>query len=204
MRILVYIFSMICVFNVFAHAQSTCLDQTPLDGQQMKRWAKDYVGWIITSEESSAFKKLSSFTDKTDFIKNFWLRRDPNPETDENEFLIEYCARFAYTSKFTSAIPGFMTDRGRVYILWGSPDRVETDKGSFEGSHDVVFERWHYNYISNLGSNFSITFIDPTESKEFRLTNQESKALSPVFECYNRKLLPTPWRQKEEGCFGQP
>lgn len=92
-----------------------------------QRWVNEDVDYIITPEERAAFKKLQTDEEREEFIEQFWLRRDPDPDTPENEYREEYYRRIAYANeKFTSGIPGWKTDRGRIYITWGPPDSVES------------------------------------------------------------------------------
>src|SRR6202163_2635040 len=90
-----------------------------------KDWLDKDVAYIITDEERKAFKKLESDDEREAFIEEFWRRRDPDPDTDENEFKEEYYERIAYANEhFSSGIPGWKTDRGRIYIMWGKPDEI--------------------------------------------------------------------------------
>ena len=90
-------------------------------------WLDKDVTYIITDEERKAFKKLATDDERERFIEEFWRRRDPDPDTDENEFKEEYYERIAYANEhFTSGIPGWKTDRGRIYITYGKPDERET------------------------------------------------------------------------------
>ena len=89
-----------------------------------KKWLEEEVPYIITDEERSAFLQLQTNEEREQFIEAFWQRRDPTPDTVENEFKEEHYRRIAYTNeRFSSGIPGWRTDRGRIYIMWGPPDR---------------------------------------------------------------------------------
>src|SRR5688572_32984462 len=109
--------------------------------QAYKRWLDNDVAYIITKDEKRAFMALQTDEERENFIENFWRRRDPDPDTEENEYREEYYERIAYANeKFASGIPGWRTDRGRVYIAWGKPDSIEThptggayDRPSWEG-----------------------------------------------------------------------
>src|SRR5205085_5452728 len=93
-----------------------------------KKWMDNDVAYIITDEERNAFKKLQTDEERENFIENFWRRRDPDPDTEENEFREEYYERIAYANEhFASGIPGWRTDRGRIYIAWGKPDAMEVN-----------------------------------------------------------------------------
>ncbi len=145
-----------------------------------KDWLEKDVAYIITDEERKAFKKLATDDERERFIEEFWRRRDPDPDTDENEFREEYYERIAYANEhYASGIPGWKTDRGRIYITWGKPDEVETHPsgGAYErepqeggGSTSTYpFERWFYRYLPGVGSGIEIEFVDPTGSGEYRI-----------------------------------
>src|SRR5471030_408556 len=92
-----------------------------------RKWLNEDVSYIITDEERTAFKRLQTDEEREQFIEQFWLRRDPTPDTVENEFKEEHYRRIAYTNEnFASGIPGWKTDRGRIYITYGPPDEKET------------------------------------------------------------------------------
>jgi len=143
-------------------------------------WLDKDVTYIITDEERKAFKKLATDDEREKFIEEFWRRRDPDPDTDENEFKEEYYERIAYANEhFASGIPGWKTDRGRIWIMYGKPDGREThpmggmyDRPSHEGGGSTStypFETWFYRYLPGVGSGIEIEFVDPTGSGEYRL-----------------------------------
>src|SRR6266436_1266457 len=145
-----------------------------------KDWLDKDVAYIITDDERKAFKKLETDDERERFIEEFWRRRDPDPDTDENEFREEYYERIAYANEhYTSGIPGWKTDRGRIYITWGKPDEVEShpsgggyERESYEGGGSTTtypFERWFYRYLPGVGSGVEIEFVDPTGSGEYRI-----------------------------------
>jgi GWxTD domain-containing protein len=91
------------------------------------KWPVQDVAYIITDEERSAFNGLNNDEEREQFIEEFWRRRDPTPETAENEFKEEHYRRIAYANEhFASGIPGWKTDRGRIYITFGPPDEIES------------------------------------------------------------------------------
>lgn len=158
-----------------------------------KDWIKKDVAYIITSEEKKAFNQLKTDEERENFIENFWRRRDPNPDTEENEFREEYYERIAYANEhFASGIPGWMTDRGRIYITWGKPDSVEAhpsggayDRPSYEGGGSTTtypFEVWFYRHLDEVGDGLEIEFVDPTGTGEYRLARDanEKDALRTV------------------------
>ena len=145
-----------------------------------KKWLENDVAYIITNEERKAFKALATDEERENFIEQFWRRRDPNPDTEENEFREEYYERIAYANEhFASGIPGWKTDRGRIYITWGKPDSVEAhpsggsyDRPSYEGGGSTTtypFETWFYRHLDNVGDGIEIEFVDPTGSGEYRI-----------------------------------
>ena len=89
-------------------------------GKTYRKWLDEDVRWIITDEERSAFMQLSNDEERDQFIEAFWQRRDPTPDTEENEFKEEHYRRIAYANEhFAAGIPGWKTDRGRIYIVFG-------------------------------------------------------------------------------------
>jgi len=151
-----------------------------------KDWVEKDVDYIITPEERKAFKALQTDEERENFIEMFWRRRDPNPDTEENEFREEYYERIAYANEhFTSGMPGWKTDRGRVYITHGKPDSVEThptggayDRPSYEGGGSTTtypFEVWFYRHLDDVGDGLEIEFVDPTGTGEYRLARDANE-----------------------------
>jgi GWxTD domain-containing protein len=151
-----------------------------------KEWLEKDVAYIITDEEKKAFKKLATDEEREAFIENFWRRRDPDPDTDENEYREEYYERIAYANEhFTSGIPGWKTDRGRIYITFGKPDSVEShptggsyDRPSYEGGGSTTtypFEIWFYRHLDGVGDGLEIEFVDPTGTGEYRLARNANE-----------------------------
>jgi GWxTD domain-containing protein len=96
-------------------------------GKTYKKWLNEDVSYIITDEERAAFKQLSNDEERDNFIEAFWARRDPTPDTPENEYKEEHYARIAYANEhFAAGIPGWKTDRGRMYVMYGKPDEIES------------------------------------------------------------------------------
>jgi len=146
-----------------------------------KKWLSEEVPYIITNEERAAFKKLTTDDERETFIENFWDRRNPNPGSQENEFKEEYYRRIAYTNeRYASGIPGWKTDRGRIYIMYGAPDEIDShpsggtyERPQSEGGGETStfpFEDWRYRYIDGIGTNIILEFVDPTMTGEFHLT----------------------------------
>src|SRR6476646_10211916 len=151
-----------------------------------KDWLDKDVTYIITDEERKAFKKLATDDERERFIEEFWRRRDPDPDTDENEFKEEYYERIAYANEhFASGIPGWKSDRGRIWIMYGKPDEREThpmggsyDRPTYEGGGMTTtypFETWFYRYIPGVGSGVEIEFVDPTGTGEYRIARNPNE-----------------------------
>ncbi len=147
----------------------------------LRRWLDEDVSYIITNEERTAFKALKTDEEREQFIEQFWLRRDPTPDTIDNEFKEDHYARIAYANeRFASGIPGWKTDRGRIYIIWGKPDEIEShpsggtyDRPIEEGggtTSTFPFEIWRYRYIEGIGNEVLLEFVDPSMSGEYRMT----------------------------------
>jgi GWxTD domain-containing protein len=145
-----------------------------------KKWLEQDVSYIISDDERKAYKKLATDEEREQFIEQFWRRRDPDPDTETNEFLEEHYERIAYANQhFASGIPGWKTDRGRIYIMYGPPHEREThptggayDRPSYHGGGSTTtypFEVWFYRYLPGIGSGIEIEFVDPTGTGEYRI-----------------------------------
>jgi GWxTD domain-containing protein len=151
-----------------------------------KKWLNEDVVYIITDEERKSFHQLNTDEEREQFIEQFWLRRDPTPDTAENEYKEEHYRRIAYANDhYASGIPGWKTDRGRIYITFGPPDEIESHPsgGSYnrpmsEGGGETStfpFEQWRYRYLEGIGTNVMLEFVDTTMSGEFHLTMDPSE-----------------------------
>ena len=152
----------------------------------LRKWLDEDVSYIITNEERAAFKALKTDEEREQFIEQFWLRRDPTPDTVDNEFKEEHYARIAYANeRFASGIPGWKTDRGRIYIIYGKADEIEShpsggtiDRPIEEGggtTSTFPFEIWRYRYIEGIGNEVLLEFVDPSMSGEYRMTIDPSE-----------------------------
>ena len=146
-----------------------------------KKWLAEDVAWIITDEERSAFMQLSNDEERDQFIEAFWQRRDPTPDTEENEFKEEHYRRIAYANEhYAAGIPGWKTDRGRIYIVFGPADEVESHPsgGSYERPMEegggetstFPFEQWRYRYIEGIGQEVIIEFVDSCMCGDYHMT----------------------------------
>jgi GWxTD domain-containing protein len=153
---------------------------------EYKKWVDEDVRWIITDQEMQAFKNLSNDEERDQFIENFWLRRNPNPDSPENEYREEHYARIAYANEhFAAGKPGWRTDRGHIYISYGKPDSIDSHPsgGEYErpmeeggGSTSTFpFEVWHYRYLDGIGDNVDIEFVDTCMCGDYHMTIDRSE-----------------------------
>jgi GWxTD domain-containing protein len=171
---------LLALLPAFALAQKPAAKSKSENEDHFKKWLTQDVLYIITDDEKAVFQKLTTPEEKEQFIEQFWARRDPDPRTTANEFKEEHYRRIAYANEhFTSGDPGWMTDRGRVFILHGPPDGKESrpaggvyarpieEGGGITQVHP--YEKWRYRYIEGLGPDVELEFVDPTGTGEFRL-----------------------------------
>ncbi len=153
---------------------------------QYKTWLEQDVRWIITSEEEKAFKSLTNDEERDQFIEQFWQRRNPNPDSPDNEFRDEHYSRIAYANEhFAAGKPGWMTDRGHIYIAFGKPDSIDSHPsgGNYErpmeegggNTSTFPFEVWHYRYIAGIGDNIDIEFVDSCMCGDYHATIDRSE-----------------------------
>jgi GWxTD domain-containing protein len=153
---------------------------------QYRQWLSEDVVYIISPEERQAFLQLDTNEEREQFIEQFWLRRSSNPDLPDNDFKEEHYRRIAYANEhFASGIPGWKTDRGRMYIMWGPADEVEShptggtyDRPMEEGGGSTTtypWESWRYRYMEGIGENVIWEFVDPSGSGEYHLTMDPSE-----------------------------
>ncbi len=151
-----------------------------------KTWLDEDVAYIITDTERQAFKQLSNDEERDAFIENFWQRRNPNPDSLDNEYKDEIYARIAYANEhFPAGKPGWMTDRGHIYIAYGPPDDKDShpsagtyDRPMSEGGGSTIaypFEIWHYRYLEGIGDNIDLEFVDTCQCGDYHYTIDRSE-----------------------------
>jgi GWxTD domain-containing protein len=151
-----------------------------------KTWLNQDVAWIISDEEAKAFKNLSNDEERDSFIENFWLRRNPDPDSPDNEFKEEHYRRIAYANEhFAAGKPGWKTDRGHIYISFGKPDSIDAhpsggtyERPMEEGGGETStfpFETWHYRYLEGVGDNIDIEFVDSCQCGDYHFTIDRSE-----------------------------
>lgn len=165
-------------FALFLHSDAAAIQEEGAD--HYDKWLNQDVAYIITSREKAVFKRLTTDLEREKFVELFWRRRDPDPSTAVCEFKEEHYRRIAYANQwFRSGKPGWTTDRGRIYILHGPPDEIEShpsggpyqrpvhEGGGFTSTHP--FEIWRYRRIAGLGDDIELEFVDPVGGGEYRL-----------------------------------
>src|SRR5437660_2486214 len=151
-----------------------------------KKCMDEDVAYIITDEERAAFKQLSNDEERDNFIEFFWQRRDPTPDTEENEYKEEHYQRIAYANEhFAAGIPGWKSDRGRIYVMYGKADEVESHPsgGSYERPMEegggetstFPFEQWRYRYLEGIGQEVIIEFVDTCMCGDYHMTMDRSE-----------------------------
>jgi GWxTD domain-containing protein len=151
-----------------------------------KKWLSEDVVYIISDTERRAFLQLQTNEERENFIEEFWQRRSPDPDSVDNPVKEEHYRRIAYANEhFASGVAGWRTDRGRIYIMYGKPDTLEShtqgenyerplDQGGGE-TKTYAFEDWTYHYIEGIGENVELEFVDPSGTGEFRMTTDPSE-----------------------------
>jgi len=151
-----------------------------------KSWLDQDVAYIISDEERKAFHNLSNDEERDAFIEQFWLRRNPNPDSPENEFREEHYRRIAYANEhYAAGKPGWKTDRGHIYISFGPPDSIDShpsggnyERPQAEGGGSTVtfpFEVWHYRNIEGVGDNIDLEFVDTCMCSDYHFTIDRSE-----------------------------
>jgi len=152
-----------------------------VDGQAppFKSWLEQDVAWIITDEERSAFNLLKNDEERDLFVEAFWSRRDPTPDTYENEFKEEHYRRIVYANAhFAARLPGWKTDRGHIHIVYGPPEKIVSGSASQcgeqfkddERNSQFASESWCYHYLQGVGMDVVIHFVDVCDCGDYRLT----------------------------------
>ncbi len=190
----------LCLLAPPAHAQDPNAPKQLSEKEQRKRlkalrkelegpfekWLDEDVRYIITADERKVFLQLATDEERENFIESFWIRRDPTPDSMENEFKEEHYRRIAYANeRYASGIQGWRTDRGRIYIAYGPPDEIEAHPsgGMYQRPYDegggftstYPFEIWRYRWLEGIGSDILLEFVDPTMTGEYRLTMDPSE-----------------------------
>lgn len=169
-----------------------------------KKWLEQDVPYIITPEEAAAFKQLSNDEERDQFVEAFWQRRDPTPDTPENEYRDEHYRRITYANEhFGAGVPGWKTDRGRIYIIHGAPDEIEShpsggtyDRTPQEGggtTSTFPFERWRYRYVEDIGQEIVVEFVDTCMCGDYHMTMDPNEKDALAHTPVGRPLVGEPF-----------
>lgn len=182
-----YFFLLGLLLCFFLSCASYEIVEAPVDQNSEK--FLDLISYIITPQEARIFREMPP-EDRHEFVAEFWKRRDPDPETEDNEFRNIYYTRIALANKaFKAGIPGWKTDRGRIYVLLGPPTDVikksmgdatlDLQKGLRELSGDLLeqgtrTERpsqiWVYNqYPAYFSGPLRLVFVDYYSTGDYKL-----------------------------------
>lgn len=160
---------------------------SPAVPARYQKWLDEDAVYIITRDERAEFTKLETDQQRDNFIEDFWQQRNPNPTPEWNPFKEEHYSRLAYANEqFAASIPGWKTDRGRIYIIYGPPDEREGHPSNANPNlppdafltHRDRNEVWRYNYIQGLGHNVFFDFVDQCNCGEYHLVHDPTKRQS--------------------------
>ena len=167
-------------------------------------WLQQDAKYLITDPERNAYKMLSNDEERENFIKNFWYRRDPTPDTIENEFKDEHYRRIVYANQhFAWRVPGWRTDRGRIYIIYGPPDSIESttpgalkekDGEKLAEALSAPVEVWQYRYLQGIGQEVKLQFIDVCRCGDFHM-RADTRGFLMQFACPQDGLSVCPDRK---------
>jgi GWxTD domain-containing protein len=138
--------------------------------ESWQKWLHEDVVYIISDEEKAAFEHLTSDAERLQFVEQFWERRDPTPGTPENEFKQEHYRRLAFANKHyrtASGTPGWQTDRGHIYIVYGPPDEIDSHPKTPYTAYGL--EEWKYLKVEGTSGEQTFSFFDRTGGGDYRL-----------------------------------
>ena len=197
-RIILILLALVVTVNIGAQPRTKSGDPQdkprkvkPEPNKAFKQWLQE-VEVLIRPNELDAWNKLDNDEEREQFILEFWRLRDTDPDTEENEYREAYFERLAYVNEhFAAGIPGYKTDRGKIYLKWGKPDEIESHpsggmytRASYEGGGSTStypFEKWWYRHLPGR-SDVELEFVDPSGTGEYRLARNpfEKEALLNV------------------------
>jgi GWxTD domain-containing protein len=151
-----------------ARSQHGWLD--PTVKEEYKKWLNEDVRWIITDDERADFKRLLSDKKRDEFVVAFWDRRNPSPGAARNAYKEEHYRRLAYANThFAANVPGWKTERGTFYVMYGPPDSVDAKSGFVPPT-----ETWHYQFVEGIGRNVILRFTDKCVCGRYELSGADS------------------------------
>ena len=161
--------------------------------QSDKQWL-DVVYWIISDYEKQAFLTLKSDDDRDKFIKAFWENRDPTPGSEKNEFKDEHYKRFEYATKQygrSTSVPGWKTDRGKIYILLGKP-RSSSSAVKIPFEYEPM-ELWQYAQYKGYGlpGSMYLLFFQQNGVGDYRLYSPIQDGIKALFTPQSGNIMKT-------------
>jgi GWxTD domain-containing protein len=153
-----------------SHRGSTVTPQAQESTSPYSKWLNEDVVYIIDDAERAAFQRLTTDEEREKFIEQFWERRNPTPGSPENAFKEEHYRRIAFANKHFATLsgkPGWQTDRGHIYIVYGPPDEI--DSHPKDTTRPVGTEQWRYLHVAGLGDDGYVTFIDRNGGGDYHL-----------------------------------
>ena len=160
-----------------AHASAIARAQSDSSkSSSYSKWLNEDVVYIIDDAERAAFQKLATNEERDKFIEQFWERRNPTPGSSTNAFKVEHYRRVAFANqrfRTGSGTPGWETDRGHIYIVYGAPDEIDSHPSTTQ--KPIGVEVWTYRHVDGVGDNDSITFVDRTGRGDYHLAPSNAR-----------------------------
>ena len=179
--------ALLALVLALAVALSAATVAKPKLPERYKTWLDEEVVYIITSTERDVFQKLTTDRERDLFIEAFWKHRDPTPDSAANEFKTEHYRRIAYANRYLgreAPVPGWRTDRGRMYIILGEPQ----EKQSFTGKSGVYdCESWFYQGMTDKGlpAGFYLLFFKERGTGSYKLYSPTHDGPQALLSGYN-------------------
>lgn len=165
-------------FSLFALLAFCCVPLSSIHAKYhdpYQQWLNEDVHWIISNQERAEFLKLSTDQQRDEFVVAFWNHHNPAGSA-ANSFKTEHYRRLAFANEhFAATIPGWETDRGHVYIVYGPPDSIE--RSNKEANADYPSEVWHYRHLTGANQAMTIRFSDTCRCGEFKKVDSEEKTV---------------------------
>ncbi len=175
----------VCFLCSPARVQAETAVQSSLPERYLQ-WLNEEVIYIITPSEREVFLKLKTDRERDFFQEAFWKHRNPTPGAAENGFKTEHYRRLNYAKAYygrSSPVPGWQTDRGRIYIILGEPRDIERFTGEAEIYNAEV---WFYQDLTPFGlpPGFNLMFFQRGGTGDYVLyspVHDGPQALLPAY-----------------------
>ena len=129
--------------------------------------AIEQLEYIASGSEIDTLEDAETIEEKMELFRAFWKKKDPSPNTEENELMLEYYRRIDYANQNFKGYKGrgWATDMGMVYIMLGPPDQVHREPVAMDSR---PYEYWEYYNIQR-----TFLFVDQTGFGDYRLVNRD-------------------------------